>query len=320
MNNAISRAEESGLNLSALTGAAYESDQSQKISYQGLKQNAENLFGVNFSLYNASNISNPNTNCNAILQNPSAKHSLVQSVAAMIHVVSRFKEMGLSRPIDLFRTHLGVTYQFNDARQPDGAGFTPEVNPDQLFLGWNNSYVPATLTKAAYNTGIYVAVSTIVHELGHAFDRHFSYRPDLPLVGLFVRRNNGPTYNSTDRDNLQAMLNGAGGVVSRTATSDIGDRKEVWADMFMTYVFEDYNKSHPRQRVNTFNGGRIDWQSGRVGEFGRSYTEFAINCLMGGQCGNVNFPPSGTSPAPNADPVQNSDDPYIQLVTHIYGQ
>ena len=319
LNTALDRAEQAGLALTAIVGMPAGRDSSQKLSYSSLKQNAQNLFGVAFSLYIGKD-KEPNSNCDDILQNSSAKYSLTQSVAAMIHVISRFKEVGFSDPTNLFRTSLGVRYQFNDARQPDGAGFTPEASPNQLFLGYNNSRVPAKGDKQAYNTGFYVATSTIVHELGHAFDRAFSYRPSVPLRGLFIRDVGSPTYKSTDTGNPQATQggdNGSRGMSGRAATSNKGDQKETWADMFMTWVFSDYNQQNSSQQIRTFSGDSIGWIEDKHGRFKSAYTNFSVKCLITGQCNGYIFPAAGSVPNVGLSPTDTPNDPFIKLLSQF---
>lgn len=320
LNVALSRSEQAHLTLASITGGPLGSDRSDKLSdkstYQSFKQNAENLFGVQFSLYVGQD-KEPNSNCNDILANNSAKYSLVQSVAAMVHIVSRFKEMGFSDPIGLFRTNLGVRYQFNDVGQPDAAGYTPKESPNQVFLGYNNSYVRATNSY----TNAYFATSTIVHELGHAFDRSFQYRPGIPLKLLQIRRNGAPDYDpDSDTTNiLSAFDNANAGVLTRAAAYNLDDPKEMWADMFMTWVFNDYNVSGSGSPINSWRGERIGWKPNPVGSFSRTYTEFAIKCLMTGDCGTIQFPASG-NPIKGHKLGNSPEDPFVKLmvgVSHI---
>lgn len=84
--------------------------------------------------------------------------------------------------------------------------------------------------------GSEIETSTIVHELGHLFDKKFGLRPSAPLEGLFLLRDTGrPTYDSLAQGNPNPVDTegvGQGGLLGRANPSS--EQEEVWSDMFMT--------------------------------------------------------------------------------------
>lgn len=147
------------------------------------------------------------------------KQSVLRAVAALAHISARFSETGV--PVSGVRQWLGQdTIEFlSDSTEITGP-----------FTG----YVQLDPPNNIINLGSQVSVGTIVHELGHSFDRVYNLRASSPIRGLFLLRDTArPTYDSTAPGAPNSTQNG-NGMLARASTSTA--QEEVWADMFMTWV------------------------------------------------------------------------------------
>ena len=193
------------------------------------------------------------------------KQSLLRSVAALAHISARFAETGV--PVTGVRQWLS-----NDTIEflSDTVGIT----------GAYTGYVQLEPPNNIINLGSQVSVGTIVHELGHSFDRAYNLRPSSPIRGLFLLRDSGrPTYDSTAPGFPNPAQNGNGMFV-RASTSSA--QEEVWADMFMTWVLHGQG-----QEAIVGSGQIIGWNEGqrRDARFKEIYTWLTVRRLTIGVSG-----------------------------------
>src|SRR5690606_3368866 len=125
--------------------------------------------------------------------------------------------------------------------------------------------------------GSEVRMYTVVHELGHLFDKVFDLTPSGLLNGLRIRTSNGlPLHTVTQQDvaDISNFIAGQGGANLGLGgrANDDEEHREAWADMFMTAVLDGQN-------INSLGeiAGAIGWVSTSgpdrwVGRFKHAYT------------------------------------------------
>jgi len=159
-----------------------------------------------------------------------AKTDVLRSIAAMVHIVSRFAEAGIPDATGRFRSAIGDNnIQF----------FGQDINPDKVGVCTGFVQLEAQGNRDI-QLGTGVTVATIVHELGHAFDRAVGQIPSRTMLGLRYSTGQQRFFPSgtefpVDAPGLQANW----GMFTRANPST--DQKEVWADMFMSWVLDGIN-------------------------------------------------------------------------------
>ena len=159
-----------------------------------------------------------------------SKTDVLRTVAAMVHIVSRFAEAGISDATGRFRTAIGDNnIQF----------FGQDINPEKVDVCTGFVQLEAQGNKDI-QLGSGVTVATIVHELGHAFDRAAGQIPSLTLLGLRYSTGQQRFFPSGTEFPVDApLLQENWGMLTRANPST--DQKEVWADMFMSWVLDGIN-------------------------------------------------------------------------------
>ena len=186
------------------------------------------------------------------------KQSVLRTVAAMIHIAAKFEETLV--PASAMYTWLsGERVEFLS----DTVGITGP------YTGYTQLEPPNNII----NLGSLVYVGTIVHELGHSFDRKYQERASFPLRRLYLLRDSGsPTYD-VNADGYPNPTQNEHGMLTR-ATDD-REQEEIWADMFMTWILDG-------QGIEAFLGsGIVGWDEEwpRDARFKEIYTWLTVRRL-----------------------------------------
>jgi RHS repeat-associated protein len=283
VDQAFNRA--SGVGVS-LTGDLSTTVNNGIVDFAAMQSYITSNFGFTIAGYNTKMPLTPITQCTEIENlvgktNAPAKLSLVRSAAAMLHIAAKFKETGLGNGADTLRTAIGN-------------GTVLQLVADAITLGTATGLTPLNNVPASNDVflGSEIKMYAIVHELGHAFDRRHDLAPSSVMEGLRVRADNGLSlYIVPDKlSGIVSKVDSSAGMGGR-ANSD-QEHREVWADMFMTWVLDGQGIQSLGQVA-----GLIGWTAGRLAnapqaDFKRAYTTVAVRNLTVG--GFAPFPHRGT--------------------------
>lgn len=233
--------------------------------------------GLNIDVNDCSTAPNVNVGPGNALE--LTKQSILRSVAAMAHIAARFAETSV--PVTGVNQWLSRdTIEFLS----DTVGITPGPQPE--YTG----YVQLDPPNNIINLGSQVSVGTIVHELGHSFDRAYNLRASSPIRGLFLLRDSGrPTYDSNAAGYPNPTQNGSGMFGRAAQGGQSNFPEEVWADMFMTWVLHGQGKE-----AIVGSGEIIGWNTGqaRDARFKEIYTWLTVRRLTI----DIGGPPAADAP------------------------
>ncbi|MBK8139261.1 MAG: hypothetical protein IPK52_26160 [Chloroflexi bacterium] len=272
LDKALQRAAIKGLTWANINAAV----QNNSLLLRDLELAAEQIFGIPLVL-SSNFLSNANINYEDCSTAPNVnigslggnaleltKQTLTRSVAALVHIVTKFESVQV--PLTAVRQWLTrdvIVLLSNDVTGNAYQGYVDLLVP-------NNNLI---------HLGGGVNVGTIVHELGHSFDRNFQLRASAPIKGLFLDRyRRQPTYDSTV-SGANPVQDGDG-MTGRASVSL--DPEEIWADMFMTWVLDGQELP---ARGNSPDFAKWKWTQSREASFKRAYTLLSTHHLLLGMAG-----------------------------------